>query len=550
MTDTAAGLTRRRFLHGLGRLGGAGAVYAFLTTAGLLPARAGPSDIRDLPPDSLAGVKVIVLGAGLAGLCAAFRLSAAGAEVAVLEAEARLGGRSLTLRQGDRFKETGWRRPLEASFVGTAEAVGPLYFNAGPGRIPSHHDYVLHYCRRFGVEMQSYVFASRANLLQDDRVFGGKPVPLRRVKHDLRGYVSELLAKVTDQRSLDELVNADDRAAFFAMLQSFGALSRSDAGLIYRGSTRLGYDRLPGAGLRAGDGPPKLPFDEILKSRFWESGLFNDMWINWQSSLLQPAGGMDKLWQALVAAEARPGVQIATLVRRNAPVVRLDIEDDRVRVGYRDLEAGAQASVTGDFCISTLAPPMLSLIDGNLLDRRDRSGLRRVLYNPACKIAWQGKTRFWEDRDRIFGGISWTSHPIGQIWYPSDDFLTDSGILIGAYAYGRGGALLGGLSHPQRLRLALEGGERLHPGFAGLVHAERGLSVAWQHMPFQPGGWAANTHADAPGLYGWLNDAQPFGGRIYLAGDFLSHLPGWQEGAVRAAHLASDRIARRIAERG
>ena len=537
MTDAGSGLTRRRFLQGLGRLGGAGAVYAFLTTAGLLPVRAGTagaSDIRDLTPGSLAGVKVIVLGAGLAGLCAAFRLSGAGAEVVVLEAEARLGGRSLTLRQGDRFKETGWRRPLEARFVGPAEAVAPLYFNAGPGRIPAHHDYVLHYCRRLGVEMQSYIFASRANLLQDDRVFGGKPVPLRRVKHDLRGYVSELLAKVTDQHGLDALVSADDRAAFFEMLQSFGALSRSDAGLIYRGSSRLGYDTLPGAGLRAGDSPPALPFDEILKSGFWDSGLFNDMVINWQSSLLQPAGGMDRLWRALATAEARPGVPTDTLVRRHAPVVSIDIEDDRVRVGYRDLDAGAQASVNGDYCISTLAPPMLSLVDGNLLDRRARSGLRQVLYTPACKIAWQGKTRFWEERDRIFGGISWTSHPIGQIWYPSDDFLGDTGILVGAYAYDRDGVRLGGLSHPQRLDLALEGGERLHPGFADLVHRERGLSIAWQHMPFQPGGWAADTHAAAPGLYGWLNDAQPFGGRVYLAGDFLSQLPGWQEG--RGAH--------------
>lgn len=548
MTGFKAGLTRRRFLQGLGLVGGAGAVYGFLTAAGYFPARAGPAVIEDLPPDSLAGTKVVVLGAGLAGLCAAFRLSRAGAEVIVLEADGRLGGRSLTLRDGDLFKETGWNQPLETRFVGTAEDVGKLYFNAGPGRIPSHHDYVLHYCRRLGVEMQSYIFASRANLLQDDRVFGGKPVPLRRVKHDLRGYVTELLAKVADQGALDQLVTESDHDAFLAMLQSFGALSRADAGLVYEGSTRLGFRMPPGAGLNPGTGLPKLPFDEILESEFWTSGLFNDMWIHWQSSLLQPVGGMDRLWRALADADARPGVPLGALVRRDAVVVRLDLEGDQVRVGYRDLKRGTLATASGDFCISTMAPQILGLMDGNLLDRGDRALFRKIHYMPAGKTAWQAKTRFWEERDQIFGGISWTSHPIRQIWYPSDGYLSATGVLVGAYSFGEGAAQFGRLSHADRLQLALEGGEKLHPGFESLVHAENGLSIAWQYMPFQAGGWAAEPYARAPVLYRWLNEAQPFGGRLYLAGDYLSYLPGWQEGAVRAAHLASDRIARKIAE--
>src|SRR5262249_42165072 len=43
--------------------------------------------------------KVIVIGAGLAGLSAAYELSQAGHEVIVLEARARAGGRVRTLRE-------------------------------------------------------------------------------------------------------------------------------------------------------------------------------------------------------------------------------------------------------------------------------------------------------------------------------------------------------------------------------------------------------------------------------------------------------------------
>src|SRR5215212_5225600 len=62
--------------------------------------------------------KVIVVGAGLAGLCAGYRLAEAGHDVVVLEAQRRAGGRVQTLRN---FSDE-------------------LYGEAGATRIPDFHD--------------------------------------------------------------------------------------------------------------------------------------------------------------------------------------------------------------------------------------------------------------------------------------------------------------------------------------------------------------------------------------------------------------------------
>src|SRR5918995_7354584 len=63
--------------------------------------------------------KVIIIGAGLAGLSAAYELTQAGHDVAVLEARTRPGGRVYTLR--DPFPEG-------------------LHAEAGATRVPDNHD--------------------------------------------------------------------------------------------------------------------------------------------------------------------------------------------------------------------------------------------------------------------------------------------------------------------------------------------------------------------------------------------------------------------------
>ncbi|HEX5725117.1 MAG TPA: FAD-dependent oxidoreductase, partial [Longimicrobiaceae bacterium] len=75
---------------------------------------------------------MIVVGAGLAGLCAALELHRAGHQVTVLEARDRVGGRVLTLRE-----------PFSDG----------LYAEAGALHVLAEHATVRRYADQFGVEL-------------------------------------------------------------------------------------------------------------------------------------------------------------------------------------------------------------------------------------------------------------------------------------------------------------------------------------------------------------------------------------------------------------
>ena len=82
--------------------------------------------------------KVIVLGAGLAGLAAGYELKRAGHDVTLLEAQGRPGGRVLTLRAFDEG----------------------LYADAGAARIPDSHEWTLRYVKEFGLRLLPFYPAS------------------------------------------------------------------------------------------------------------------------------------------------------------------------------------------------------------------------------------------------------------------------------------------------------------------------------------------------------------------------------------------------------
>src|SRR6185295_3871237 len=104
--------------------------------------------------------------------------------------------------------------------------------------------------------------------------------------------------------------------------------------------------------------------------------------------------------------------------------------------------------------------------------------------------------------------------------------------------------IFGNLSLDERLEEALRGGERLHPRFREFVPKSGGLSIAWQQVPFLEGGWAdwdRNNEAHKKAYARLLFPDQ----RFYVAGDQMSYLPGWQEGAV----LSADHVIAQMSER-
>jgi monoamine oxidase len=170
-----------------------------------------------------------------------------------------------------------------------------------------------------------------------------------------------------------------------------------------------------------------------------------------------------------------------------------------------------------------------------------------VAFANTCKVGWQANERFWESKEnQIYGGISWIDHPITQMWYPSNNYFTRKGVLTGTYNYDsktkKTAEQFGKLSFEDRLRLAREGAERLHPDFAKYVPMELGLSIAWQMVPFQEGGWADWdwTKPEQQAAYNRLLEPDK---RFQVVGDQVSYLPAWQEGAVLSAHHVIENIA-------
>src|SRR4051794_12430029 len=147
MDDPRGRWTRRDFLQMVGLAGGSAAVYETMVALGMLrtpEAYAGPPK---LPAGIGAGKKVVILGAGVGGLAAALELQQAGYEVQILEAQARTGGRSFTVRNGNIIPQIGFDDQVCRFDPGQ-------YLNAGPGRIPYHHQAVLSYCRDLNVELE------------------------------------------------------------------------------------------------------------------------------------------------------------------------------------------------------------------------------------------------------------------------------------------------------------------------------------------------------------------------------------------------------------
>ena len=86
-----------------------------------------------------------------------------------------------------------------------------------------------------------------------------------------------------------------------------------------------------------------------------------------------------------------------------------------------------------------------------------------------------------------------------------------------------------------------EQGERLHPGYAKYV--EHGVAIGWENMEFARGGWINEDDPNFSANSSILSRPQ---GRFHMAGDHITFLSGWQEGAVVAAHHAVSGIDRQV----
>jgi len=510
--------TRRTFLTRVAAAGGYQAMFTAMQSLGLL-AVAEASPLPQLPGNYGSGKKVVILGAGIAGLVSAYELRKAGFECIVLEARERPGGRSWTVRNGTKVEFTD-------GAVQTCDWEGDGYLNAGPARLPSIHRHILGYCEELGVPLEVEINTSRSTLMQSKDLNGGKPVEQRQVINDTRGWISELLAKSISQHGLDQPLTKDDAEMMLAFLQTYGDL---DKNYKYVGSERSGVDVAPGAGPDVEKIHTPLKLHELLVADFSMGELYEEQ-IDWQATMFQPIGGMDRIPYAFAKS-------LGPIVRYGAPVTQMRKSDKGVHITYTDSASKATQTVDADYCICTLPIPILEDLDTDFSAAK-KQALKGIRLASLYKIGWESP-RFWETKFNIYGGISFTKQTVGLVWYPSWKLFSKTGVILSGFDFERqdwgSGAPteFGALSTDGKLAASRAAVEALHPGYGKLL--AKPIYVSWQKIPYSLGCLAMNDMPDARPAYAELSKPD---GRYFIASDYVSHLSGWQEGAALSAHRA------------
>lgn len=511
-------LTRRAVLERVAAAGGLGAAYMAMEAIGLAAPTPPGADRFQLPEASGGGRSVVVLGAGIAGLVAAYELQRAGYRVTVLEARNRVGGRVWTVRGGDRIVQTG--RPDQRV------AFDPgLYLNAGAARIPSTHRVILGYARRFGVRMEPFVNVNRSAGWD----FGGKVQPEGRMVEDMRGHLAELLAKAIDARALDQAVPKGELEIIRPFLEPYASVGAKG---VYEPSGSSGWTVEGGGYAQAPVPLPRLGFKDLAPNpAVTLPYLFEHIW-DMQATMLQPVGGMDKIPLALYA-------QVKPLVRLGTPVTAIRRAGSRVRIEH------GGASTEADYCVCTLPANLLERIPNDFSPAK-KAALKGVNYLPSVKVAFEAP-RFWEADDNIYGGLAWTDRANENVIYPSDKFGDAKGVLVAAYVAGwtnrDNPQKFAAYSDAERLRVSRDSVEALHPGRSHLL--KKGVTVGWGLVPWSEGvgalweGGPGGTGARGPQYAELLKPEGP----IVFAGEHLSYQGLWQEGAAMSAHEALKLVA-------
>jgi len=529
MTSGRGAPTRRQLLSAIGMLGGTAALYAMMTEFGHAAETRfpGPPKLDGARP----GASVIVLGAGLAGMLAAYELRKAGYKVTVLEYQNRPGGRNWSLYGGDKYTEMGGATQ-EVKF-----AKGN-YLNPGPWRIPHHHRTLLHYCKAFGVALEPFIQFNHNAYVHNTDAFGGQPQRYRALAADFEGNVAELLGKAIDQKSLDTKLTAEDNDRLKEALRNWGML---DGDMKYaknlRSSSHRGYDLPPGGGVNGAPQPSDLlPFDQVVKSGIATNMAFF-MNEEFQTTMFQPVGGMGMIGKGFAR-------QVGELITYNAKVTKLFQDKTGVSVTYTDTAKGGTVEAKADYCVCTIPLAVLSQIETNLTDKKT-AAIQAVPYSNSVKIGLEMKRRFWEEDSEIFGGHSFTNQDISLISYPNFDYFKDGpAVLLGAFASNAGGYRLAGMTPQQRIEAALEQGSVFHPASYRKEYSN-GASVAWNRVPWVMGccaRWNEDTRAKHYQELVAVED------RIVLAGEHASYVGCWMEGALLSSIDAITRLHKRALE--
>jgi monoamine oxidase len=447
------------------------------------------------------GERVVVLGAGMAGLGAAYNLMKRGYDVTVLEAQERPGGRVQTAR--DSFQHGG-------------------HAELGAVRITDVNAFTLKYVKQLGLELIPYDEGARAFHLRDRRFLApptGEPWPIPGLAEGEQpdpaakfpAYVGSGMEKLGDLSDPGwpgsvASTRALDRSTLDGWLRSQGA-SRAWRDWFYAQNARI-------ARVNAAAGFAVESLQDFTKA--------------WSIK-----GGNDRLPRALAAA-------LGHRVRYRSEVVRIAQDRDGVTIGVQDAR-GRRHQLRADLCVCALpfAPLRRVQLDAGFSPAK-HAAIRNLRYMAAARCYFQTRSRFWE-RDPLgrLGGLDLvaTDTMAGRVWNTSSQQPDPAAGMVHAYMFDT--QALEFASHGERRAAAMRRlFDRLLPGIDGQVVGV--VHKAWQEDPWAGGGWGWVSPGD---LHWMLPAMRRPEGRVHFAGEHTSLWIAWINGALESAERVVHEIA-------